>query len=180
MRNDAQIRVALLYDFPHWILGDYAFQLEKILNEQSSRLQIRTFQYPSSVWEWWRIWRRGDVLHFLSPQPFYRLRGMIPKATVVTINHISSELQWNNFLQFHGTASALCTTNRQWYEILDRARETKASKLFLHPLGLDCKLFRPVPLARALLNRTFGFDVETLVLGFLCKEGFGFPKSERA
>lgn len=162
--------VAVMYDLPHWILGDYAGHVKVILNNNIADVSVQTFRYPSSALELWRICRKFDVVHFLSPGPYYRFHDIVPIASVCTVNHISNNNELILFRAFHEKADALATTSRQWHERLSGECSSGSSKIFVHPLGLDTKLFKYVPGARSFLQKTFGLSEDTLILGFSAKK----------
>ena len=169
MNREPKIRVNLLYDFPHWILAEYALQVQATLNEQSQMVCASTGPYPQSAWELWTLSKDVDVIHFLAPQPFYRFCRIIPKPVVATVNHIADDSEWEAFRNFHSYASAICTTNNQWKQRIESNMHATSPALFLHPLGLDCKLFTPTPSVRSALRESFGCDDSTILLGFSAK-----------
>ena len=158
------MRVLLIADDESWILGEIARRLAAILSRSMNVTVVASCSkgFDSTFNQ---LQKRYDIVHFLTPWPFFRLERHVAVPCVLTLWHM---VDWKPFELHSHRLDALCVASQQWLELAGAHLPPNIPvKRVIH--GLDAARFTRDPGAKAAFLGRANLAEDTLVFGFAGK-----------
>lgn len=160
------MRVLYVVASPYWVTAEVALQIIEH-NPQISGLLCSVPLLNELFAREPHMEESIDLVHFMVPVAGRRylpkFRGRLP--CVSTIYHLEPSYS-SDIVAENVEADAVMVMARMWREELV-ARGVPAERIFLLPVGVDTKLFRPAAASERFdIRHRYGFDPDDIVIGF--------------
>ncbi|MDX1972288.1 MAG: glycosyltransferase family 4 protein [Candidatus Sumerlaeia bacterium] len=146
-------RIALIYDFEQWVLGNIAKQMASCLNGKINYELVPT-PFPKDRIELNQLQRNHYALHFLTQRLFEWYPTQLYRKSIVTTHHLGSKAK-ELFPRLLKHMDVPCVTNHDCLNTICEITASKPTDFFHTPYGIDTTFFSHRPNGRAIIQSRF-------------------------